>query len=303
MSLAMRDGRFFSGKSIPIWYDALVSFQETVNNAERLKLIFIESGAGIMTIGGRKLAFMAPILLCLNEKENVEMALNSNIKAKAFYFHPQFVNRNLTFEKLGSGLNDLCETEAADSWLLKPFLERNELYLGQCDIVPSTLKRITDLFDSIQHEMAEQSCKYWPCRIRSYLLELLLLLDRLLAPEEVKAIRPLERPNVDMERVLLYLHIHYRHKVTIPDLCAAFHMNKTTLQKQFQAAAGISVLSYLIRLRIKLSTVFLKNTSLPIYEIVGQLGFSDNAHFTKMFRKHFGCTPNEYRQRHFCVMK
>lgn len=303
MSLTVRDGRFFSGKNIPIWYDALVSFQDTVNTAERFKLILIESGAGIMTIGGRKLAFAAPILLCLNERENVEMALNSNVKAKAFYFHPQFVNRILTLEKLRSGYNDQCETDIMDICLLRPFLERNDVFLGQCDIVPSTLNRITDLFDGIRREMAEQSCKYWPCRVRSYLFELLLLLERLFVPDEVKAIKPLGRPNVDMGRVLLYLHIHYRHKVTIPDLCAAFHMNKTTLQKQFQAAAGISVLSYLIRLRIKLSTVFLKNTSLPIYEIVGQLGFSDNAHFTKMFRKHFGCTPNEYRKRHFSVMK
>ena len=42
----------------------------------------------------------------------------------------------------------------------------------------------------------------------------------------------------------------------------------------------------------------LVETSIPIQDIEYQLGFNDNAHFSKMFKQYVGVTPKEYR-KHF----
>jgi YesN/AraC family two-component response regulator len=40
----------------------------------------------------------------------------------------------------------------------------------------------------------------------------------------------------------------------------------------------------------------LKTTNAKVYEISDKLGYKDVAHFTKLFKKHFGISPTEYRQ-------
>jgi AraC family L-rhamnose operon regulatory protein RhaS len=52
----------------------------------------------------------------------------------------------------------------------------------------------------------------------------------------------------------------------------------------------------LIKLRIKLAALLLKETSLPVAEIMEQTGYSDLTHFGRIFRKEMGCTPMEYRK-------
>ncbi len=286
-----------------IRYEEAFGLQDTFDEVHRLKLVLIESGAGIITIGGRKLAFTAPMLLCLSPGDQIELILNSNLKAKAFHFHPLFINRALSLEILEGGDDGLSETDLADIRLLWPFLRRNDIYFGQLDIEPEVFERVSGLFEAIDHDLRKAKGKHQLCMVRAHVLELLFLLENLRIPYEADSIRLADGQRQDMRQVLHYLHMNYQCKIAIPELCAAFHVNRTTLQKQFQEVAGISILAYLIRLRIRLSAILLRDTGLPIYEIVRRLGFKDNAHFTKMFRKRMGCTPNEYRQAYFKVWK
>ncbi|MBR0288235.1 MAG: helix-turn-helix domain-containing protein, partial [Selenomonadaceae bacterium] len=61
---------------------------------------------------------------------------------------------------------------------------------------------------------------------------------------------------------------------------------------------GLSPIQYMMQRRIGEAQSLLVETSLPIQEIEFRLGFNDSAHFSKMFKKHVGVTPKEYR-KHF----
>ena len=80
-----------------------------------------------------------------------------------------------------------------------------------------------------------------------------------------------------------------------------FHTNRTTLTERFGLVTGQPVLSYLIRLRVRLASLMLRDTMLPVSEVMTRVGFTDSTHFGRTFRKHLGCTPSEYRTR-FCWM-
>jgi two-component system response regulator YesN len=41
----------------------------------------------------------------------------------------------------------------------------------------------------------------------------------------------------------------------------------------------------------------LKHTNKKIYEITTVLGYQNPQYFSKMFKKHYGMTPNEYRDQ------
>jgi len=134
------------------------------------------------------------------------------------------------------------------------------------------------------------------------MLELLLLLQRAsYTPEAAGQIVPLgslRDTGDDIDAIVLYLHTHYQEKITIAQLTAEFHTNRTTLEERFREATGTSLLAYLIRIRLRLAASMLQDTGLPISEIQGRVGFKDASHFGRTFRKHMGHSPSDYRQRY-----
>jgi len=59
----------------------------------------------------------------------------------------------------------------------------------------------------------------------------------------------------------------------------------------------MSTMEYLIRLRVKMAAIILRDTDLPISEIAYRVGFNDITHFGRMFRKRVGYSPSEYRKK------
>lgn len=96
-------------------------------------------------------------------------------------------------------------------------------------------------------------------------------------------------------KILLYLHADYEKKLTLKHLTEVFHINRTTLTEEFQRATNSSIIDYLIKLRVHTASIMIKNTDLPINEIMYRNGFNDNTHFGRMFKKHTGYSPSDYR--------
>jgi AraC family L-rhamnose operon regulatory protein RhaS len=99
-----------------------------------------------------------------------------------------------------------------------------------------------------------------------------------------------------LEDVLLYIHTNYAEKITLNRLVDIFHMNRTTLNELFKKELKEPVISYLIRFRIEISSLMLRDTGIPIQEIAFRIGFDDSGHFGRTFKKLKGCSPTKYRE-------
>jgi AraC family transcriptional regulator len=53
---------------------------------------------------------------------------------------------------------------------------------------------------------------------------------------------------------------------------------------------------YIQNLRIEFATKLLLNKEIPLSEIALSAGFSDQSHFTRMFKRFTGTTPGEFRK-------
>ncbi len=299
MELYVRACRFYPeiGREIPVAHNPCEKFDEISGLSDRLRLILVQKGTGILNINGKKISVIAPSVLCINEKETVRLVDSVRWDAQAFYFHPRYINDNFDFETIRKMKKELAITVKQDSFLLGPFVERNENYLGQLNIDAASMSYASGLLESVRKEIDEQAHQFWSCRARSYFIELLFILARIYrSPEENRADIVNNSPEI-IDKIILYLNSNYSKKITIAELCTLFNTNKTTIQEQFQSATGQSILAYLIALRVKLAALMLKDTSLTISEIVERLGFSDNAHFNKMFKKLTGYSPNLYRKQ------
>jgi len=278
---------------LPLYLEKNEEF--TCSNHSMFRLIFIYEGTGILKMNDNRILFMAPTVLCLNEKDTLTVEQFHNVKAKTIYFAPMVINNIFTLEKLSENPEDLSQTEFADYCLLSPFLI-GPLRRGEIIQIGLTAeKRIMGFLDRLGNELDTLDNSFWRCRSRSIIYEILSFLQYLYTEMEIdNNYKVLESEN-EIDKVILYIHANYEQRITLNHLTEQFHINRTTLSEEFTKVTGMSVIDYLIKLRIKIASIFLSQTAIPISEILYRTGFNDSTHFGKMFRKHTGFSPSQYR--------
>ena len=95
-----------------------------------------------------------------------------------------------------------------------------------------------------------------------------------------------------------YLNEHYAEALTLSQISEKFFISTSHLSHVFKNETGLSPIQYMMQRRIGEAQSLLVETSLTIQQIEERLGFTDSAHFSKMFKKCVGVTPKEYR-KHF----
>lgn len=75
------------------------------------------------------------------------------------------------------------------------------------------------------------------------------------------------------------------------------NMSATYLGRLFKKNTLKSVADYINDVRMGKATYFLQTTDLPINDVAEKSGFSSSNYFYAIFKKEYGITPNEYRQK------
>ena len=63
----------------------------------------------------------------------------------------------------------------------------------------------------------------------------------------------------------------------------------------FKRYVGVTLVSYVVRLKLDHSVLLLRTTDLSMLEISSFLGYDSLSHYISIFRKKFGISPNKYR--------
>jgi AraC-like DNA-binding protein len=105
-------------------------------------------------------------------------------------------------------------------------------------------------------------------------------------------------PSFEFGPVLAYLRDHYHASVTNRQLAKLAHMSVRTFERKFRSAFHLSPQKYLRKLQIRMASRALVYTRQSLAEVATACGFSDQSHFTREFRRHFGRTPREYREHY-----
>lgn len=92
------------------------------------------------------------------------------------------------------------------------------------------------------------------------------------------------------------LHADLAHRRTLADLAADVGVHPVTLARGFRRSFGCSVGEYVRRLRIERAASQLGGSDVPLAEIALAAGFSDQSHFSNLFRRETGMSPSAYRR-------
>ena len=90
---------------------------------------------------------------------------------------------------------------------------------------------------------------------------------------------------------------NFKNPPSLNTLAAMSGTNECTLKKGFKQEFSMTVFEYLFEYRMKLAVNMLKDETLSINNIAVNLGFKTQSHFSAAFRKKYGVSPKEFRER------
>lgn len=104
-------------------------------------------------------------------------------------------------------------------------------------------------------------------------------------------------PGGEFADVLAYMRDHYALPISNQQLAGISRTSVRTFERRFHGAFQLTPQRYLRNLRMRLASHALVYTAQPLAQVATSCGFADQSHFTHEFRRHFGQTPREYRDR------
>lgn len=86
--------------------------------------------------------------------------------------------------------------------------------------------------------------------------------------------------------------------LSLRTLAGQVNVNASYLSAQFKKEVGQSLTDYVNGKRVELACHLLRTTNLQIKWIVERIGVSDVYYFSRLFKKHMGVSPLQYRERY-----
>ena len=112
-----------------------------------------------------------------------------------------------------------------------------------------------------------------------------------------------ERPAPAQQRsravadAITFIQGNYAHDVKLEDVAAAVHLSPFHLARLFKQVTGVSPHQYLVQVRVNAARALLSAGSgqRSLAEVAAAVGFADQSHLTRQFKRHFGVTPSQFR--------
>lgn len=98
-----------------------------------------------------------------------------------------------------------------------------------------------------------------------------------------------------VKNALSYIEKNYAQKLTLNDVAEKTYVSQWHLSKLLNRHTGQGFSEILNHVRIEHAKQLLTDSSLRVGDVAEQVGFSDLAHFSRVFKKQEGVSANEYR--------
>lgn len=92
-----------------------------------------------------------------------------------------------------------------------------------------------------------------------------------------------------------YIREHLDQKLSLEDMAASVGLSRFHFCRRFRQSTGFSPYDFVIRQRIQLARTLLERTNDSGTDVATRCGFADQSHLTRVFKKHVGVTPGQYR--------
>jgi two-component system response regulator YesN len=227
---------------------------------------------------------------------------------------------------------DYAELMKADKQLLPDFKERRKRLLETILLAENPNEIVSEIMECVRllkqirygnNEAFISSCLYFANYIHISLIEYDLLEEDAESHEEFLkkigkkrtyralrsafeefasnlAIKRFEHPKkdlVEIARIKEFLKKNCTENLSLDIVAAHIGMNPTYFSAFFKKKTGQNFKDYLVGLRMKEALKLIHATDMKIYELAHTVGYKDVNTFSDNFRKAFGMSPQQYKNR------
>lgn len=105
-----------------------------------------------------------------------------------------------------------------------------------------------------------------------------------------------ELPKYRLRRIIEFINDNLDRDMTLAEIAAQVEMSPYHFARMFKQSTGLAPHQYLLEQRVQRAKTLLADPELPLIEIAYRLGFTDQSHFTAIFRRLTATTPKAYRK-------
>ena len=94
-----------------------------------------------------------------------------------------------------------------------------------------------------------------------------------------------------------YIHTHHTEDLSLEYLAQKFFISSCYLSHQFKDVTGFTLTDYVQMTRVRNVQSLLVGTDIPITEAAARCGFTSFSQFNRVFQKHIGMSPSQFRKK------
>lgn len=263
-------------------------WEEEPHNHNYFEIIFVERGKGHHTINNVRFPYKKQDVFLLAPEDTHHFEIDKHSKFTFFKFT----------ELLFSGKINLPDR--------KHWLQRIEQLLHRPNTIPGDVMSneedrqiVWDIHNLVIKEFKNEKI-YFQEIISNAISTILSIIVRNIS--EKNNFYHKENSN-KIDQILSHIRQNvYENELTkINYLSKKFNMSQSSISTYFKKKTGESIHQYVTQHKMKLVEYRLQHTDFTIAEIAYQLGYTDESHLTKTFKKHFSMSPKQYRDTHMAT--
>ena len=98
-----------------------------------------------------------------------------------------------------------------------------------------------------------------------------------------------------IEKAKNYVEENYKKKISVKDIAKACNVSPYHYEHLFKKEVGMTFIEYLNLYKLSKAKNLLH--IMKILDVCNEIGFNSISHFYKLFKRHIGCTPKEYKDK------
>lgn len=92
-----------------------------------------------------------------------------------------------------------------------------------------------------------------------------------------------------------YIKSNLTKKMTVDEICLQSGLSKYHFSREFKKITGYTVVDYINKLRCKKACRYL-NANYSVKDVFSMFSFDNYSYFSRVFKKHIGISPTEYKK-------
>ena len=104
-------------------------------------------------------------------------------------------------------------------------------------------------------------------------------------------------PNLFVQKAADYIKLNYSEKISIKEIADQLYLSPNYLSELFKKHTGKTISEYVTDYRLEKACQLLDHAEYRVGDVSGMVGIHDGRYFSNMFKKKYGMTPTEYRNR------